>query len=67
MAENERRTARLVRGYTGGIIASGTAVLVVAATRSGFGDLLGPRPWGFVMLAVLLVCMFAALNALNNL
>jgi diguanylate cyclase (GGDEF)-like protein len=55
MAENERRTARLVRGYVGAVTASGAAVLVVAATRPGFGDLLGPRPWGFVMLAVLLV------------
>jgi diguanylate cyclase (GGDEF)-like protein len=49
------RTTSLVRGYVGGVILLGTTALVVEGVRSRFHDFWGPRPSGFIILAVLLL------------
>ena len=50
-----RRTTNLVRGYVGGIILLGTIALVAVGVETRFHEFWGPRPSGFVMLAVLLL------------
>ena len=50
-----RRTTRLVNAYVGGIILLGMTALIAEGARTGFHDFCGPRPSGFVILAVLLL------------
>ena len=50
-----RRTTNLVRGYVGGIIVLGTIALVADGVHTRFHEFWGPRPSGFVILAVLLL------------
>src|SRR5438105_8828101 len=52
--EPRRRTRSYVRSYVGAVIVLGTTALVAAGVHSRLHDIWGPRPSGFIVLAVLL-------------
>jgi diguanylate cyclase (GGDEF)-like protein len=49
------RTAGLVNGYVGAVIALGAIALVIEGVHSRFHEFWGPRPSGFLILAALLL------------
>lgn len=55
VADARSRSTGHARSYVGGVIVLGTTALVAAGVGSRFHNFLGPRPAGFVVLAVLLL------------